>query len=129
MGGSHLVVAAAAVTCFILLMVSVCPALEQAGNLLTSPLLPAAQELRREIEVMDGRGMKQEGPRLVVRCWTDPAFEARLLQVRLIGTAVHAHCLLSRGSSKCNTECFIRWTVLMMNPVAKNLCPLDAPEF
>jgi hypothetical protein len=41
------------------------------------------QELRREMEVMDGRGMKQEGPRLVVRCWTDPAFKARLLHVSL----------------------------------------------
>lgn len=30
---------------------------------------------------MDGRGMKQEGPRLVVRAWTDPGFKARLLQV------------------------------------------------
>lgn len=39
------------------------------------------QELRREIELMDGRGMKQEGPRLVARCWTDPAFKDRLLQV------------------------------------------------
>jgi hypothetical protein len=39
------------------------------------------QELRREIELMDGRGMKQEGPRLVARCWTDHAFKKRLLQV------------------------------------------------
>lgn len=40
------------------------------------------QALRREIELMDGRGMKQEGPRLVARCWTDQGFKQRLLQVR-----------------------------------------------
>jgi hypothetical protein len=33
------------------------------------------------MELMDARGMKQEGPRLVVRCWTDPGFKARLMQV------------------------------------------------
>lgn len=38
------------------------------------------QELRREVELMDSRGMKQEGPRLVVRAWTDDAFKQRLLQ-------------------------------------------------
>lgn len=47
-----------------------------------SAFVVCAQELRREMELMDARGMKQEGPRLVVRCWTDPGFKARLLQVR-----------------------------------------------
>jgi hypothetical protein len=47
----------------------------------SSIILAPLQELRLEIELMDGRGMKQEGPRLVARCWTDHAFKERLLQV------------------------------------------------
>lgn len=39
------------------------------------------QELTREVEMMDARGTRGEGPRLVARAWLDPDFKARLLQV------------------------------------------------
>lgn len=39
------------------------------------------QELRREVELMDARGTRGEGPRLVARAWLDPGFKTRLLQV------------------------------------------------
>ncbi|WIA14489.1 hypothetical protein OEZ85_003011 [Tetradesmus obliquus] len=38
------------------------------------------QELRSEVEAMDARGTRGEGPRLVARAWLDPEFKARLLQ-------------------------------------------------
>eukprot|EP00775_Hariotina_reticulata_P000080 gene80-235_t len=38
------------------------------------------QELRREVEVMDARGTRGEGQRLVARAWLDPGFKKRLLQ-------------------------------------------------
>lgn len=34
-----------------------------------------AAELRGEVEVLDSRGTKAEGPRLVARAWTDPDFK------------------------------------------------------
>jgi hypothetical protein len=40
------------------------------------------QELRSEVEAMDARGTRGEGPRLVARAWLDADFKARLLQVR-----------------------------------------------
>jgi hypothetical protein len=45
------------------------------------------QELRREVEVMDARGARGEGQRLVARAWVDPEFKKRLLQVTLTHTA------------------------------------------
>jgi len=41
---------------------------------------------------MDSRGMKQEGPRLVVRAWTDDAFKQRLLQVGVGGECGDRGC-------------------------------------
>jgi hypothetical protein len=45
-------------------------------------LLLLLQELRSEVEAMDARGTRGEGPRLVARAWLDPGFKERLLQVR-----------------------------------------------
>ena len=52
-------------------------------RLLLLLLLPP-QELRSEVEAMDARGTRGEGPRLVAHAWLDPEFKARLLQVRLL---------------------------------------------
>lgn len=56
-----------------------CTLLHHVVNIVNNMLL--LQELRREVEVMDGRGARGEGQRLVARAWVDPGFKKRLLQV------------------------------------------------
>nr|WP_240789907.1 nitrile hydratase subunit alpha [Roseomonas sp. HF4] len=46
-------------------------------NLLLAKGIVTAEEIRAEIERMDGRG-PENGARVVARAWTDPAFAARL---------------------------------------------------
>ena len=39
-----------------------------------------AEQLRQAVEDLDGRGEKRQGPKLVAKAWTDPAFKAKLLR-------------------------------------------------
>lgn len=63
------------------------------------------QELRLEVELMDARGTRGEGPRLVARAWVDPDFKQRLLQVK----RVPAWCVLP--CAECQLLCCFarRW--------------------
>lgn len=70
------------------------------------PRPPAVlQELRQEVELMDGRGMKQEGPRLVVRAWLDPDFKARLLKVTQDPQCLHGDLGTHSNQGGDNTPC------------------------